>query len=471
MTKTAIKDAPTFERFAASTDPAANSRVDRQGGRYGSGLISGVSICSRGEALGHRLWCDPVMLQQVLEFTPTDGKLLKSRFTHPGLCSDGMGKALGTIENVTVAGDQVYGDLHFYGTAHNAPDGDLAEYVMNFADEDPANFGLSIVFKHDFEAEEEFLLANGGQWVETEDGPIIIGFQSPDPDNVNNYPHARIRALQAADVVDEPAANPNGLFHRENQAIADGSRLLDFVLGRSTEVPALSALGVDVHPERVRSFVSNYLASAGLTVGQADPKGDTDMAIKNAKPKGKLAAGQDPQEEEKKPAETKPGETKPAADETKPTDGDPEPDGDESVSEDPKAAKPADGKMDPEECDDMPAEEETDANADPASKCSDPAKADLAKFCSTFGYEAGSKFYLEGVSFEAAQTKHISALTAERDAMKQKLDAFATSGIEPLKSRVADKKDDKKFSKANEDAGEIDDPRAAFARANATPTV
>lgn len=461
MKKAALKHAPKVDRFDKSTDKSASSRIDREGGRYSAGVIYGVSLCSRGEALGHCMWVDDVMLQQIVDLSPTDGpRLLKSRFMHPDLCNDGMGKALGTIEQVRLAGDQVYGDLHFYGAAHNAPDGNLADYVMTLAEEDPANFGTSIVFQHDWEAEELFRAENmQSTELKDEDGNVVetrSQFVSPDPLNVENYRHARISQLSAADVVDEPAANPNGLFHREHAFLADGTRLLDFVLGRSTELPALSALGADVHPDRVKSFVSKYLAKAGLTVGEADVEGEGPMP--SVKGKKQLSAAEDPKDP-KKPDESKPGETKPEGSQGA---GDEEPGDDEEPDETKADDEPVEDDEPMEESDDE------DDKKSKESKQSDPAKKELEKFTSAFGYEAGSKYWLENVSFEAAQTKHITALTAERDGLKQKLDAFAKSGVEPLNSRVADKKDDKSFkagSGTGED-GEIYDPREAFARAN-----
>ncbi|WP_010586297.1 hypothetical protein [Schlesneria paludicola] len=461
MKKAALKNAPKVDRFEKSTDKSASSRIDREGGRYSAGVIYGVSLCSRGEALGHCMWVDNVMLQQIVDLSPTDGpRLLKSRFMHPDLCNDGMGKALGTIENLKLLGDQVYGDLHFYGAAHAAPDGNLADYVMTLAEEDPANFGTSIVFQHDWEAEELFRAENMQETELTdEDGNVVetrSQFVSPDPLNVENYRHARISQLSAADVVDEPAANPNGLFHREHAFLQDGVRLLDFVLGRSTELPALSALGADVHPDRVKSFVSKYLARAGLTVGEADSEGEGTMPSVKGKGK-KLSAVEDPKDE-KKPDESKPGDAKP---EGKPPEGDAEPDDDDETKAD---DEPVDDEEPMEESDDE------DGKDSKETKQSDPTKKELAKFCKAFGHEAGSKYFLDAVSFEAAQGLHITALTAERDAMKQKLDAFAASGIEPLNSRVADQKSDKPFRAASgsEQEGEIYDPREAFAKANSS---
>lgn len=110
-----------------------------------------------GEALGHDMWCDEVFLAQIVDAMNEVGDSgLKARFTHPGMCSDGMGKFLGRFENAVLVDGKVLADLHFSEAAHIAPDGDLAEYVMKLSQTDPDMFGTSIVFSRDEEAEQEF---------------------------------------------------------------------------------------------------------------------------------------------------------------------------------------------------------------------------------------------------------------------------------------------------------------------------
>lgn len=89
---------------------------------------------------------------------------LKSRFTHPTLSSDGLGKFLGRAKNFTLdsvrvnrGGEMVLlhavrADLHFDKTALDKPvDGGkpLAEYVMDLAESDPDALSSSVVVKAD----------------------------------------------------------------------------------------------------------------------------------------------------------------------------------------------------------------------------------------------------------------------------------------------------------------------------------
>lgn len=248
-----------FMRGDVSRRSRAN--VDREGGMYGAGLISGVSLITRGEALGHEMWIDADFLSDVTAALNATPNGIKSRFTHPGLSSDGTGQFLGRLTNAHTEGDQVFADLHLSETATKAPDGDLADYVMTLAEEDPEAFGLSIVFEHNFEAAELHRLEN------TENGHFI----SPDEDNRQNYEHARLRHLRAGDVVDEPAANPNGLFSRKQEVAADAESLMEYAFGLSGELPELKALHVDA--DRVSAAVSRFLSRHKLQIRR-----ESDMA-------------------------------------------------------------------------------------------------------------------------------------------------------------------------------------------------
>lgn len=250
--------------------PVAALRIDRTGGDKGAGLIRGFAVCTVGEALGHDHWCDLVFLNQIAERGNAMANGLKARFTHPGLSSDGLGSFLGRAKNFAVEGEVVRADLHFDESAHSAPDGDLADYAMMLAESDPEAFGSSIVFQHDWTAEDDFKLANGGEWKEVDDGyetwKVIVGFQSPDSRNVNHYSHCRLAELRAVDVVDEPAANPDGLFHIPSDTLSQASAFMAYALGMTSEKPQ-GELAAQINPERARGFAARFLNERGLAIG------------------------------------------------------------------------------------------------------------------------------------------------------------------------------------------------------------
>lgn len=384
---------------AALATVIEGSRVDRTGGKYRAGLIRGVSVLTRGEALGHGFWCDGVMLEQCLAFMQSvTERGLKCRFTHPGLCSDGLAKKLGVFLNPSLVGDQVVADLHFNTFAHKTPEGDLAGYVMDRAAEEPEQFGTSIVFCSDWDAEDLFTDEHQ-QKVKTEDNELRYQFVSPDPLNVENLPHARIAELLGCDCVDDPAANPNGFFHRDLSTVKAAEQLFDFALGFSNERPQEVAFGVD--PERVRQFVADYATRRGFSL-----KG-VPMTTK----KGKLAAG----------------EQNAPADQNKPVEEQAEP-GAVTCPDCGAVFMPDPVKPDGQEP--MPPGEYA---------------AQHQKYVEAFGAENGSKWFFGKLSFEAASVEHyraqlaakdveITSLKAELEAAKTRLAAIANSGEKPLES-------------------------------------
>ena len=263
-----ISKQPQYLR--ASVARGAES-VDRSGGTFGAGVIRGVSVITRGEALGHEMWIDQDFLSDVtaaINGSEAASGGIKARFTHPGLSSDGIASKLGRITDAKTIGDRVVADLNFAEFATKTPDGDLADYVMSLAEEDPESFGLSIVFEFDLRAMNEHETEN------TSGKPAR--FVSPDEDNLNNFQHARLTRLRAGDVVDEPAANPNGLFHREQEIAQEADRLMEYALGLSGEKPECACLSVDA--DRVSAAVSRFLSRHDLTLttkGDEMPKDET----------------------------------------------------------------------------------------------------------------------------------------------------------------------------------------------------
>ncbi len=247
-----LRTEPKYLRTGKSS--GSIERIDRRGGYRSAGVIRGVSVITEGEALGHDLWIDADMLDQVSDAINARNKGIKSRFTHPSMSGDGLGKFTGRVMDASVQGDQVVADQHFSQAGHSTPDGDLAAWLMDMAQDDPDAYGLSIVFDIDADQMEAFIEENSqdGEW------------RSPDPDNVRNLPHARLSELRAIDAVDEPAANPSGLFHRESSIIEEAERLAGYALGFASEAPAVRQLGLDA--DRVKGFVSRYLETHNLRI-------------------------------------------------------------------------------------------------------------------------------------------------------------------------------------------------------------
>lgn len=234
--------------------------IERGGGDFKAGIVRGVAVITRGEALGHRMWIDSPMVAATVDAINAAPAGVKSRFTHPGLSGDGMGKMTGVLKNgwLDDNGNVGRADLHISPAAEKAPDGNLADYTLTLAETHPEKFGLSIAFDPDYAAEDAFVESNS----------IDGKFASPDPLNANGYPHARLAELRAGDVVDEPAANPNGLFYRGQEIPVEADQLTAWALGLSADPPAAELLGID--PERCRGFIARFLESRQLRIAAID---------------------------------------------------------------------------------------------------------------------------------------------------------------------------------------------------------
>lgn len=106
---------------------------------------------------------------------------LKSRFTHPDLSNDGLGKFLGRAKNprldtITARDSEgelktdpitvVRADLHIDPSSHNTPSGDLGRYVMDLAESDPDALSSSLVLRK----EDEYRIDKKGVPLKDENG-------------------------------------------------------------------------------------------------------------------------------------------------------------------------------------------------------------------------------------------------------------------------------------------------------------
>lgn len=99
---------------------------------------------------------DLTALKEIVRLGNESKTGLKSRFTHPDMSSDGLGKHLGRARDfsltttINAAGEKVpavRADLHFDESAFDTPSGDLAGYVMRLAKSDPDAISSSLVLK------------------------------------------------------------------------------------------------------------------------------------------------------------------------------------------------------------------------------------------------------------------------------------------------------------------------------------
>ena len=141
-----------------------------------AGIIRGVSLITKGPALGHGVMIDDKTLEQVKTAAEQYSGGLKVKLNHSG----GAGDIVGYIDTLRVSGEKLLGDLHLLQTSpHRA-------YILEIAERIPDTFGLSIAFS----------------------GP-----SEKSTDKLTTL--QRCSEIYSVDLVSEPAANPNGFFARK----------------------------------------------------------------------------------------------------------------------------------------------------------------------------------------------------------------------------------------------------------------
>lgn len=230
MSRTRLKTAPS---------KGAAPSVDREKHR-----LIGVSVMETGTAIGHGFEIDRETLASVVRLGNEATHGIKTRFTHPDMCNDGLGNELGRSVNFRLVedGHRVLADLNLFDAAARSPNGDLRGWVMDMAEEDPAAVGMSVVMSGDLEEQRD------------EDG-------EPRVDGKGNTLPALYRpaVLHANDLVDEPAANRRGLF---------GNAELSAFAAATLDEAFASVMGVDAIFAEVGEQDLRAVALAAGIVGE-----------------------------------------------------------------------------------------------------------------------------------------------------------------------------------------------------------
>ncbi len=396
---------PTIFRAGVVKGFDTKPELSREGGEFGAGYIKNFAVITVGEALGHGAWVDNEFVEQVAQELAKTKKGVKSRYTHPNQCGDSLSKGLGRVFYRSDGAGKVRGDLHFWKAAHKTPDGDLAGFLLDMAEDDPEAFGASISFMRDPEAEELFAMQN----------PI-----SPDRENENNYPHVRLGKLRFIDIVDEPAANPDGLFHRGGE-VANAESIMEYALGIREDRPSDCDTIFGIESDRLLNFVSTFLNTRGLQVVKINFEGQDEPIVEDQLSEGVVESIEEaPAEEtfsEGISAEELEEESK-----------------EEVVSEEfgKKAAEEKAPKKEPEaEKPEVVADGASPAAKSPKDK-GHFSKEELGVFIENFGKDLGVDYFMKEMDFSEAQSQFISAQKAQIAELKHALELSEQTENLPL---------------------------------------
>jgi len=163
--------------FSTPPIPFTVSQVDES-----SGVLHKVVVAQIGQVKSYFEMIDATTLSQIESLGNAREKGVKARFGHPNMCSSSFGTYIGRFRNFKVDEGSVHADLHLDEICKDSPSGNLYDYIIKMAKNNPDMFGASIAF--------------------------VPG--KPEATDAE-FPSTRIEELLATDLVDDPAAT-NSLF-------------------------------------------------------------------------------------------------------------------------------------------------------------------------------------------------------------------------------------------------------------------
>lgn len=220
-------------------------------------VLRGMVVAQLGPFKSHgRGRFDEESLNRIVKLGNSKADGLKSRFTHPDMSNDGLGKFLGRVKDLRISSaldartgkvvPAVRGDLHFNATAMDTPPNGgkpLGQYVMELAATDPDALSSSIVTEPDL-----FIEDSKGKLTQVMD-------ESEIPPGVT--PLWRPRAVHASDIVDTGDA-VDGLLSA--QLDTDGLPLSALWKGEQLLNSVFEGQERDVIERRLHDYVSRYLS-------------------------------------------------------------------------------------------------------------------------------------------------------------------------------------------------------------------
>lgn len=208
----------------------AGSQVDRE-----AGILRGVSVITEGDAKGHGMIVDSVTLEQVKACAETYVDGLRVKMDH----YTGIDAMVGVLRDFRIDGIQLRADLHLIKSHKDF------EKILEMAETIPGSFGLSISFSGECE-DVEMPDEDAGE-VEPNSGEL--------PEGATQIVRAaRCMEIYSADLVDQPAANPSGLFSEKlmSEETAPAEVPAEAPVEASNEEPKVEEIAPEVVADEVK---------------------------------------------------------------------------------------------------------------------------------------------------------------------------------------------------------------------------
>lgn len=197
-----------------------------------------VSLLTGGiEAAGHGLFVDEATIDGAMRAVL--GKSVRAYLKHAGAFGDRLGEEIGFFSGIFRDGLQLRAANFEYLESWKSANADMHAKLVELAAKAPDQFGVSLVLEHS----PVWVMSDGTE------KPARMGEKAP-KGAVRELPSMRVRSVMSADLVQRPAANPNGLLsstttvdvppNNETKTMAENIQTITLEV-HAAEVAALNA--------------------------------------------------------------------------------------------------------------------------------------------------------------------------------------------------------------------------------------
>lgn len=191
--------------------------------------LQNVSLLTGGiEAKGHGIFIDEATVEGAMKALL--GKSVRAYLKHDGAFGDRLGDEIGFFSGIYRDGLQLRAANFEYLESWKAANADMHAKLVELAAKAPDQFGVSLVLEHS----PVWVMSDGAE------KPARMGEKAPQG-AVRDLPSMRVRSVVSADLVQRPAANPNGLLSTATVTVDDGNKGETKTMADNTQTITLEA--------------------------------------------------------------------------------------------------------------------------------------------------------------------------------------------------------------------------------------
>jgi hypothetical protein len=219
-----------------------------------------VSLITGGiEAAGHGLYIDDKSIEDAMRLLL--GKSLRAYLKHDGAGTDRLGQEIGFFSGIYRDGQKIKAKSFEFLESFKREAGATYDKLVELAQKVPDQFGVSLVLEY----RPVWVMADGTEI------PAMLGDSAPSG-AIRSAPSMRIANVMSADLVQRPAANPNGLLSVDESKSLQTSMTTPEI---KTEIaPAVDAAALAAKDSEIATFK----AEAEKQVAELSKLGETHKA-------------------------------------------------------------------------------------------------------------------------------------------------------------------------------------------------